>query len=176
MTYKGHISFARLVHPAGERYETFFHTIYHSDIWMNSWYIWRCLSSVQSARLPVSTKREPFSHHTAWIGIWMTKRPGATSDNGFIFKKSNENIKEKKRSCGRFWRAALKGHGQSSQLADFWKIAKMALCIEFFRPNDFSLCYMWSIFWDYYVSNMRDVPIFIKSLYHSSQVKHFQTK
>ena len=28
----------------------------------------------------------------------MTKRPGATSDNGFIFKKinENENIKEKK--------------------------------------------------------------------------------
>ena len=36
--------------------------------------------------------------HTAWIGIWMTKRPGATSDNGFIFKKininTNMNIKE----------------------------------------------------------------------------------
>ena len=31
------------------------------------------------------------SLHTAWIGIWMTKRPGATSDNGFIFKKINEN-------------------------------------------------------------------------------------
>ena len=29
--------------------------------------------------------------HTAWIGIWMTKRPGATSDNGFIFKKIHEN-------------------------------------------------------------------------------------
>ena len=68
MTYKGHISFARLVHPAGERYETFFHTIYHSDIWMNSWYIWRCLSSVQSARLPVSTQREPFSHE--WYSIF----------------------------------------------------------------------------------------------------------
>ena len=26
----------------------------------------------------------------------MTKRPGATSDNDFIFKKINENIKEKK--------------------------------------------------------------------------------
>ena len=28
--------------------------------------------------------------HTAWIGIWMTKRPGATSDNGFILKKINK--------------------------------------------------------------------------------------
>ena len=51
----------------------------------------------------------------------MTKRRGTTSDNGFIFKKinENENIKEKKRSCGRFWRAELTGHGQSSQLTDF---------------------------------------------------------
>ena len=24
--------------------------------------------------------------HTAWIGIWMTKRPGTRSDNGFIPK------------------------------------------------------------------------------------------
>jgi hypothetical protein len=34
----------------------------------------------------------------------MTKRRGSTSDNGFIFKKINQNIKEKKekRSCGRF--------------------------------------------------------------------------
>jgi hypothetical protein len=71
----------------------------------------------------------------------MTKRSGTTSDNGFIFKKINENesIKEKKRSCGRFWRAALTGHGQASQ------IAKMALfnpCMEFeiyFGPNDFIL-------------------------------------
>ena len=31
------------------------------------------------------------SPHTAWIGIWMTKRPGATSDNGFILKKINKN-------------------------------------------------------------------------------------
>ena len=49
------------------------------------------------------------------------KRPGTTSDNGFIFKKVNKNKKsrEKKKSCGRFWRAALTEHGQSSQLADF---------------------------------------------------------
>ena len=35
----------------------------------------------------------------------MTKRPGATSDNGFILKKINKNVnvKEKKRSYGRFW-------------------------------------------------------------------------
>ena len=26
--------------------------------------------------------------HTAWIGIWMTKRPGATSDSGFILTLS----------------------------------------------------------------------------------------
>ena len=36
----------------------------------------------------------------------MTKRPAATSDNGFIFKKINENeninIKEKKKSVSRF--------------------------------------------------------------------------
>jgi hypothetical protein len=34
----------------------------------------------------------------------MTKRPGATSDNGFIFKKINvnENIKEKKFTVGGF--------------------------------------------------------------------------
>ena len=33
------------------------------------------------------------------------KRPGARSDNNFIFKKRNENwsIKEKNRSYGRFW-------------------------------------------------------------------------
>ena len=74
----------------------------------------------------------------------MSKRPGALFDDGFIFMKinENENIKEKKKSCGRFWRPALTGHGQSSQLADFWKIAKMALfnpCMEFefFGPNDF---------------------------------------
>ena len=38
----------------------------------------------------------------------MTKRPGATSDNGFIFNKINENynIKERIRTCGWFWRAA----------------------------------------------------------------------
>ena len=29
--------------------------------------------------------------HTAWIWIWLTKKQGATSDNGFIFKKINEN-------------------------------------------------------------------------------------
>ena len=50
-------------------------------------------------------------YHTALYWIWMTKRPGATSDNGFIFKK--------------FWRDALTGHGQSRQLAEFWKIAKL---------------------------------------------------
>jgi hypothetical protein len=39
----------------------------------------------------------------------MTKRPGATSENGFTFKKINLNLnlQEKKKSCGRFWRAAL---------------------------------------------------------------------
>ena len=31
------------------------------------------------------------------------KRPGASSDNNFIFKKINENIKVKNRSYGRFW-------------------------------------------------------------------------
>ena len=47
----------------------------------------------------------PNSLHTAWIGIWMTKRPGATSGNGFILKKINNDlsIKETKRSYGRFW-------------------------------------------------------------------------
>jgi hypothetical protein len=37
----------------------------------------------------------------------MSKRPGATtSDNSFIFKKinGNENKKEEKKSCGRFWK------------------------------------------------------------------------
>ena len=35
----------------------------------------------------------------------MTKRPGATSDNGFISKKINENQKrkEKKNPVGGFW-------------------------------------------------------------------------
>jgi hypothetical protein len=49
----------------------------------------------------------------------MTKRTGTTFDNGFMFRKINENqrTKEKKRSCERFWRAALTGHGQSRQLA-----------------------------------------------------------
>ena len=43
--------------------------------------------------------------HTAWIGIWITKRPGATSDNGFILEKKNKKltIKDQKRSYGRFW-------------------------------------------------------------------------
>ena len=46
----------------------------------------------------------------------MTKRPGATSDNGFIFKKINENLNIKEtKACEPFWRAALTGHGQSSQ-------------------------------------------------------------
>ena len=38
-----------------------------------------------------SIKLNYSSSHTAWIWIWMTKRPGTTSDNGFIFKKINEN-------------------------------------------------------------------------------------
>ena len=28
--------------------------------------------------------------HTAWIWIWMTTRPSASSDNGFIFEKTNK--------------------------------------------------------------------------------------
>jgi hypothetical protein len=48
----------------------------------------------------------------------MTKRSGATSKNGFIFQKINENIKEKKKSYEPFWRAAVTGHGQSSQSAN----------------------------------------------------------
>ena len=49
----------------------------------------------------------------------MTISPGATSDNDFIFflKNENLNIKEKKNPVS-FWRAALTGHGQSSQSAD----------------------------------------------------------
>ena len=59
----------------------------------------------------------------------MTKRLGATSDDGFIFKKINENLnnKREKKSCEPLWRAGLTGDGQSSQSADFWKFAKMAL-------------------------------------------------
>ena len=30
--------------------------------------------------------------HTAWIGIWMTKRPGVTSDNGFIQKLTRVSL------------------------------------------------------------------------------------
>ena len=54
--------------------------------------------------------------HTAWTLIWMAKSPGATSDNGFICKKINEslNIKEKKKSCEPFWKAALTGYGLSN--------------------------------------------------------------
>ena len=57
-----------------------------------------------SIRLPLLKIFFSSSGHTAWIWIWMTKRRGATSDNGFIFKKinENENIKEKKRSYGKF--------------------------------------------------------------------------
>ena len=42
--------------------------------------------------------------HTAWIGIWMKKRPGASSDNNFIFKKINEfwYIKDLKEECWKF--------------------------------------------------------------------------
>ena len=40
--------------------------------------------------------------HTDWIWIWITKRPGATSDNGFIFKEMNKKRKEKKRFGGQF--------------------------------------------------------------------------
>ena len=45
------------------------------------------------------------------------------------------NIKlcKRKKSFEPFWRAALTEHGQSSQSADFWKIAKMAL---FNRPGN----------------------------------------
>ena len=31
--------------------------------------------------------------HTAWIGIWITKRPGTNSDNCFIFKKIYESLR-----------------------------------------------------------------------------------
>ena len=66
----------------------------------------------------------------------MTKKPGGTSGNGLIFEKinANLNIKEKKKSCGRFWRAALTGHGQSSQSLISGRIARMALfnpCMKF---------------------------------------------
>ena len=46
------------------------------------------------------------SRHTAWIGIWMTKRPGAISDDGFVFKKINENRekKRKKDPLGGLWK------------------------------------------------------------------------
>ena len=59
----------------------------------------------------------------------MTKRPGVTSDKVFILKeiKENENFRDKNKSCGQFWRAALTGHGQSSQLAE---IAEMALQVD----------------------------------------------
>ena len=77
--------------------------------------------------------------------IWMTKRRGATSDNDFIFKRIHNwklEYKREKEILWQFWRAVLTGHGQSSQLADFWKTAKMALfnsCmeLEFRGPNDF---------------------------------------
>jgi hypothetical protein len=38
---------------------------------------------------------------------------------GFILTLLGSEEKREKRSCGRFWRAALTGHGQSKQLADF---------------------------------------------------------
>jgi hypothetical protein len=51
----------------------------------------------------------------------MTKRRGATSDNGFIFKKNKLKLKEKreKKSCEPFWRAGLTGQWQCNQSADF---------------------------------------------------------
>ena len=39
----------------------------------------------------------------------------------------------RKKNCDPFWRAALTGHGQSSQSANFWKIAKMAWNLKWLR-------------------------------------------
>ena len=40
-------------------------------------------------------------------------------------------MKEEKRPRGRFWRAALAGHSQSSQSADFCKMALLNERMEF---------------------------------------------
>ena len=69
----------------------------------------------------------------------MTIRRGTTSDNGFIHIPKNKwkLIYNKKKILGRIWRAALTGHGQSSQSANFWKIAKMALFNACMRLKNF---------------------------------------
>ena len=42
-----------------------------------------------------------YPEHTAWIWIWMTKRRGTTSDNGFIFQKNKRKEKKNPVSCFR---------------------------------------------------------------------------
>ena len=97
----------------------------------------------------IGTYKSHLVFHTAWIWIWITKRRGTTSDNGFIFKKiiKNKREKRKKKSCEPFWRAAITGHGQSSQSANFWKIAKMAL----FNPCIISKQAHRSFFFRFYI-------------------------
>jgi hypothetical protein len=57
------------------------------------------------------------------------KRPGATSDNGFIFLKmnKNENIKEKKNPVGGFGGLHYQGMANPANQPISGKIAKMAL-------------------------------------------------
>ena len=80
--------------------------------------------------------REAITKHNAWIWIWMTKRQGATSDNGFKFKNINENynINEKKISASYFRNDLI------YQLLSTWKHldkAKGILWIKF--TNNYSL-------------------------------------
>ena len=50
----------------------------------------------------INLKQKLEGFHTAWMGIWMTKRRDSTSDNAFTFKKINENKKRSKNPASRF--------------------------------------------------------------------------
>ena len=62
------------------------------------------------------------SYHTACISFWIPKRQAISTEGVFSWY-----LTRKRKFYGWKWRAALTGHGQSSQSANFWKIAKMAL-------------------------------------------------
>ena len=67
----------------------------------------------------------------------MTKRQGEPlllTIVSYLKRLMNIKLCKRKKSFEPFWRAALTEHGHSSQSADIWKIAKMALfnpCMKF---------------------------------------------
>ena len=59
------------------------------SIFLNERKVWLICMLFDIETLKTKNSQSLASHCLTWI--WMTKRPGATSYNGFIFKKPNEN-------------------------------------------------------------------------------------